>query len=240
MKKYLLFAFLSCGLFAFNNAGAQSFSTQSPTDTVEATYGGTGSTSLDIYNNIKATTGSVTIKWHVTYVNLNGWGTDGICDNYQCYGSGTTVFSGAPRVSHAYNSNAYSLFHVTFIADNAAVGNSAVITVMLEDTVNNYSKSITFIANKTAPTGISNMNTTDDAIRLYPNPAHEAVNVTFDAAMDVRSVAVYNLIGKAVSVFKTNGTSARLDLSDVPAGIYLLRMANSNGQIVATRKFSHL
>ena len=58
--------------------------------------------------------------------------------------------------------------------------------------------------------------------------------------MDVHTVAVYNLIGNTVSVFKTTGTSARIDLSDVPAGVYLLRMANSNGQIVATRKFSHL
>lgn len=243
MKKYLLFALLSCGLFAVNNAGAQSFSTQNG-DTVIGYYNGVGNTNLTLANYIKSNNSApVYLKWHVVpaATNMNGWTSSGICDNYNCYpttGAGS-ILLGNSKVSHPYYDTGYADFHVFADGTGATVGNDAVVTIVLNDTINNYSKTVTFIAKKTAPTGIGNV-ANDDAIRMYPNPAREAINVTFDAAMDVHSIAVYSLIGKAVSVFKTSGTGARIDLSDVPAGVYLLRMANSNGQIVATRKFNHL
>jgi hypothetical protein len=86
---------------------------------------------------------------------------------------------------------------------------------------------------------VSVVTKTDDEVSIYPNPARSHVNVVFDAALGVKNIAVYNLIGKLVSIYKVNGNSAKLDIEEIPAGIYFIRLINSQGKIVATRKFTH-
>ena len=139
MKKYLLFALLSCGLFAFNNANAQSFSTQADAtnDTVTATY---TNTELTLPSYIKGISGSVNIKWHVVTgsTNMNGWASSGICDNHTCYPL-VNVLNGSNKVSDAY-STSYGDFHVFLNGANAAVNSCAVVTILMEDTVANYQK----------------------------------------------------------------------------------------------------
>ncbi len=90
-----------------------------------------------------------------------------------------------------------------------------------------------------ASTGIMNFNSADDII-LYPNPAREAVNVIFDEKFNVRTIAVYNLIGKLMGpIYKpASNNSAKIDLSDMPTGIYFLRLMDAQGHFVATRRFT--
>lgn len=76
-------------------------------------------------------------------------------------------------------------------------------------------------------------------IVLYPNPAINELNVLYDAKADVKNIAVYNLIGRLMTVYKTaeNG-SANLNLEGIPPGIYYVWLINSEGNIVATKKFT--
>lgn len=79
----------------------------------------------------------------------------------------------------------------------------------------------------------------NDLVTIYPNPARSELNVIFDSKLDIRTIAVYNLIGKVVSVFKvTSGTSARLDIDNIPSGIYFIRLTDSQGKVAATCKFT--
>ncbi len=76
-------------------------------------------------------------------------------------------------------------------------------------------------------------------ISMYPNPAHNELNVIFDAASDVKNILVYNIIGRVMSVYKiTDSNSANLNLENIPSGIYFVRLINSHGEMVATRKFT--
>jgi hypothetical protein len=88
-------------------------------------------------------------------------------------------------------------------------------------------------------TSVSNGVKGDVINMLYPNPAGAAVNVVFDDGAGVHSVAVISMLGKPVKVYKVSGNSARVEIDDVPAGVYFLRLMNGQGQVIATRRFNH-
>lgn len=89
-----------------------------------------------------------------------------------------------------------------------------------------------------AATGIASMRG-NDGIAVYPNPAYGELNVLFDINTGIRNITVYNLIGKAITVYKVNGNSAKLDTENLPSGIYFIRLIDGQGRVVATRKFTH-
>jgi hypothetical protein len=72
----------------------------------------------------------------------------------------------------------------------------------------------------------------------YPNPAQNEVNVAYDANADIQNIALYSIIGKVLRVYKVTGNSANLDLENIPSGFYFVRLMNSHGDAVATRKFT--
>lgn len=98
--------------------------------------------------------------------------------------------------------------------------------------------SAAFEYNSEYATGINNVAKQDNIV-IYPNPARSEVNIVFDRSADIKSIAIYNLIGKAVTVYKVNGNSAKLDVESIPSGIYFLRMLDGLGHVITTRKFVH-
>jgi hypothetical protein len=88
-------------------------------------------------------------------------------------------------------------------------------------------------------TGIQSINRASDIITLYPNPAGYELNVLYDANAGIRNIIVYNMIGKPVTVYKVAGNSARLDIENIPSGIYFIRMVDGQGHVMATRRFTH-
>jgi hypothetical protein len=56
----------------------------------------------------------------------------------------------------------------------------------------------------------------------------------------VKTIAVYNLIGKLMGpIYKpSSSSSAKIDLDDMPTGIYFLRLMDGQGRVVATRRFT--
>lgn len=88
-------------------------------------------------------------------------------------------------------------------------------------------------------TGIQSVNKTSDIVSLYPNPAGSELNVLFDGNAGIRNIIVYNMIGKPVTVYKVNGSSAKLDIENIPSGIYFIRLTDAQGHVMATRKFTH-
>ena len=78
-----------------------------------------------------------------------------------------------------------------------------------------------------------------DEIVIYPNPAHDEVNIIYGADAGVKNITIYNLIGKIVSVFKPiDNSSAGLSIENLPTGIYFVRLIDAQGAVVATRKFT--
>ena len=74
-----------------------------------------------------------------------------------------------------------------------------------------------------------------DAWRVYPNPAHNQINVVNDVAMRNNSLILIltNVLGQKVLSVKTNGeTLTSLPTHDLLPGIYLLTINDMQGQMV--------
>ncbi len=247
MKNVLLSLSIAFMLLNGGAASAQQILTQNGKDTA---IGGYASGDLEVDNRIKSATGTITLRWNVTSAifgtgwNMNG---SGICDNVTCYTHDAThnIFTSGTN----YNSNAYDSirftgsdhdFHVVFSTSNPPNGSSAVVRVNARDITGGTSRTLTFIGYK-GSLGVTNISSSDDVV-LYPNPVREAVNVLYDEKAGVRTIAIYNMIGKLMGpIYKPSANgSAKIDTDDMPTGIYFLRLMDAQGHVVATRRFTRL
>ncbi len=238
MKKFLFFLSAIVVLFGSTASFAQTFSIEK--DTVRLTYlQGTGLQFMR--DSIVPGASSTIIDWRVIATNFPAdWlaTSPGICDNQSCYPMSLLWPSGATKTSLAYGNGAGYVrdFHLQLNLTGATTAGTYYVVVRLNggttDTTQVYS--VTF-----APTAIHNISKSMDEISLYPNPTNNDINVVYDANADIKTISVYNIIGKALAVYKpTAENSANLSLENVPAGIYFLRLINSKGEVVVTRKFT--
>jgi hypothetical protein len=248
MKRLILGLLTIGGVFAgASKASAQTFVPAH--DTVYYTYSGTAN--VEVHNDITVPGASnVVLKWKVVdenFTNDTTWGNVGtvvdngnavsMCDNYQCYTNfGNALLNGTEYTSDPYLAGATGLLKAGFSLGNANPG-THFVTFSLKDTAgSNYTKNITFIVSKW-PTSVTNV-VRNQEITLYPNPTSDDLNVLFDASRDIKNVAVYNVIGKTMSVYRVNGSSAKMDVSKLPGGVYFIRLSDSKGRVVATKRFT--
>ena len=82
--------------------------------------------------------------------------------------------------------------------------------------------------------GIDNI-TLLNSISLQPNPADNYIDLTVNSNVAVKEAVVYNAFGQLIQTIELNDNHARIDLSDMAAGMYFVRV---NGESVsATKKF---
>lgn len=231
---YLLFLPLT---FAVNSASAQDFTMQH--DTVK--IAGTGY--LDIYNYINNNTSdTIRVSWRIIDETLpQSWKDHaefGLCDNVLCYTK--AILGGSMQTTDTISAGKQTLFKMQIDLSPATVtatGNTPVY-VTAELTFGSTIDTATFAVYK-FPTGINKTGMAKEDVTLYPNPAYNDLNITFSKDAGVKTIAIYNLIGKQVSVYRASGNSAKLDLEKVPSGIYFVRLIDNAGRVVATRRFTH-
>ncbi len=249
MKKILLSFLFTAGAFAAVQAQSNLISEKSGSND-SSVLTGVSTGDIKVYNRVKAASGTLKIKWKATDYSQqgtsgtfkDGWSFSGICDNEGCRDA-TAVLNGLSFVSSDYPAstgytNTANDFHAQFNADNAAPNSIAWIRASVADNSNpGVSRTFTFLASKSAA-GVTTVTRSDDNIVVYPNPALSEVNVIFDKSSKIRTIGVYNLIGQPTNIYRVSGNSAKLELSDAPAGIYFLRMMDERGNVVATRRFN--
>ncbi|TVR38290.1 MAG: T9SS C-terminal target domain-containing protein [Cryomorphaceae bacterium] len=77
----------------------------------------------------------------------------------------------------------------------------------------------------------------DDGFILRPNPASYMVQMLFrNPRSQEHVVELYNLSGALVLQHNTLDQQVELDISRVPAGVYLLRLTSTSGQHSSTRR----
>ncbi|HSI91298.1 MAG TPA: T9SS type A sorting domain-containing protein, partial [Adhaeribacter sp.] len=67
------------------------------------------------------------------------------------------------------------------------------------------------------------------AVSLYPNPARDVLIVSLPTNAAETTIQVYNAVGQEVRTLKTNAAAAQLNVVNLPAGIYQVRIVNANG-----------
>jgi hypothetical protein len=239
MKKVILFI---TTLFTLSTAvKAQTFTFQ---DTVYCTPTGTGLSSF--YNEINNTssTDSIIVDWKIIYtdfpndwLNWSGGGMrNGICDNRTCYQFRATMV-GATQRSLKYAPGRGDFHLQTQDFNTTTSGGTHYITVRFFNIANGDSATTTFaVSHSTA--SVSSVSKINDDVVLYPNPAVNEVNILFNSYTDIRNIAIYNNIGRLVTVYKTTGSSANLNIESLPSGSYFARLVNDKGEISSTRRFT--
>ena len=240
MKKFFTLLSLAGALLAGGSTYAQSVDTQHDTVTVS------GAGFFDAYNYIiNTTTSPITIQWKVIATNFpSDWiANTGICDNNTCIsGAGLWPSSSSTTYECSYPASVTNGTFKMQIDLATAAGTTTPGTHYLRVRINNKFATSdtaiqTYIVTKTT-TSVSVVKSTGD-VTMYPNPATTALNVVYDASADIKNIAIYNIIGKQVNMFRVSGaTSASLNVENLSDGIYFVRLMNSNGEVVATRKFT--
>jgi hypothetical protein len=239
----VIFTLFSAFVLLCSSAASAQIITKNGKDTAAGHYTGSGQTV--VHNDIKSGSANpVYLKWNVIDYNFGtGWEivNSGFCDNVLCQTAGDPInnlfTSGETFKSEPYGST-FGDFKMQFETSNPPVGSSAYVRVFARDTVSNDTRTLTFIG-YVAPAGVASINSSDDVI-LYPNPAREAVNVIYDSKAGVKTIAIYNVIGKLVGpIYKpSNNGSAKIDLNEMPNGVYFLRLMDGQGHVLATRRFT--
>jgi hypothetical protein len=77
----------------------------------------------------------------------------------------------------------------------------------------------------------------DNSLALYPNPASNLVQIDLiNTNEQVKSVVIYDMLGKAVKTVTLNTTSSwSIDVSDMSKGMYLVEIT-SDSNLKVTKK----
>ncbi|HKC68587.1 MAG TPA: T9SS type A sorting domain-containing protein, partial [Bacteroidia bacterium] len=89
------------------------------------------------------------------------------------------------------------------------------------------------VVDQNATTGIDKVTANSVALSLYPNPVANFVTIDFKNT-DAKSVEVYNEIGAKVyssDIINKNTAGYKIDLSNLPAGIYYLKIGTTTEPI---------
>ena len=82
--------------------------------------------------------------------------------------------------------------------------------------------------------GIDNI-TLANSISLMPNPADNYIELRVNSNVEVKEAVVYNAFGQMIQTIQLTENHARIDLSNMAAGMYFVRV-NGEG-VMATKKF---
>ena len=237
MKRLILGLFTIASIAVSPLASAQNLSFEKG-DSVSAVY---TSGLLTLHNDI-VNSGSVGMKviWRVTNHDFPiSWaGTNlGICDNETCYSNANDYLTNSnSNTSLFYAPMDTGLFDMQIDLTSATPG-SHYMFVNAKDSANTSDqKNMKFIITKFT-TGVVTVTRTEDNVVLYPNPVNDELNVLFND-LDVKNIAVYNVIGKTMLVYKVSGNSAKMDIDKLPNGVYFVRLSDATGQVVATKRFT--
>jgi hypothetical protein len=69
-------------------------------------------------------------------------------------------------------------------------------------------------------------------VKMFPNPSSETVTITAKNAME--SVSIYSLIGQEIKQFHPNADSVVLDIADLQAGVYVVKVI-AQGETATSR-----
>ena len=90
---------------------------------------------------------------------------------------------------------------------------------VLEDTV----------SQDTTSNSVLSVELLERAVRLYPNPANEVLNVACD--YDIESIAVFDAVNRLVEERKVNSKTLQLPLANYAQGTYFITITTPKGKL---------
>jgi len=81
----------------------------------------------------------------------------------------------------------------------------------------------------------------DPAMRIYPNPSVDFINIDFQNIRDNGTIEIYDLSGKPIGeqTVESESDDLRIEVSHLPAGTYMIRL-KFDDNTYATKRFVKL
>lgn len=168
----------------------------------------------------------VTVLWQRTVIELfDGWET-AVCDKNLCY------IPTIEEMELELDAGEESIFNV-YIYPNGISGGAAIVELTATDISNTENRvSGVYSFNQTTTSTFSQRK---PEIKIFPNPTTNYISVN-DADI-VESIIVYNIIGRPVKFFSAN-TGNQYNVTDLPTGMYLVRLVGENNTTLRTVRLS--
>lgn len=168
---------------------------------------------------------SKTLKWTRDVTDIpQGWITF-VCDTEQCYLPSTDEAEFDVAAGEEFpikvTFRATTLAEAEFILDVFDVNNTS------------DKQTITFDVQSFA---VSNDEINVEAIKIYPNPASNFIKIS--NSNGIGTLEVYNLIGKKVRTFTNVDDNNLYNISDLPKGMYLIRLLDEDNEAIGTKRVS--
>lgn len=174
-----------------------------------------------------------------TTQNPAGWVLAGVCDNVLCLSEYGDWYYGATKTSLAdvpANSNFALIIHVHAPSDKPDATGIYKIELQKLDQVDTV---IFTLTKRGGNVSVATLSGDDRRVSVYPNPTVGELTVYADARLHPARISLVNMVGSEVmSQAAAEGKDInRLNLSGVAKGMYLVRVTDERGALLATRKF---
>ena len=142
-------------------------------------------------------------------------------------GSGTVTQDGGTRISHSNKNNTEWTF--TWRSPSTLQGQVrfyAAVNAVNNNGSNGGDQVVTAQSNLVNALGISEAKLL--AFEMFPNPATEAINIQLPSGVLEAQIGVFDYTGRLVSSKIINTTDIQIDISDLAAGIYIIRVSSKD------------
>lgn len=164
------------------------------------------------------------VKWIRTVDLPESWITF-VCDTEQCYLPTTdeAVFVMQPGEE--------APLKVTFRATTLTSGSLDLNIFDVDNTSDE--QNVTFNV-ESFPVSLTDVEV--ENIKIYPNPASDYIKISNPEGIE--TMELYNLIGKKVRTFNVGSSNSTFNISSLPKGMYLIRLLDSDNDILTTKRIS--
>ena len=76
--------------------------------------------------------------------------------------------------------------------------------------------------------GVNENSPENNPFIVYPNPANDFITINFNLTQTENAIRIYNSLGQEISKLTSQNTSEKIDISEFPSGMYLIKV-NENG-----------
>jgi hypothetical protein len=170
-----------------------------------------------------------------------GW-TTAICDPNQCYApfADEPLGPGSVLIPFSMNPGETVLgdyFYVQFVP--YGIPGNGTVRLRVYEVGNPNNSIVCSFAFDALSTGLSSP-AVSPGISFHPNPVRSELRVQTPANQAVRTVEVYNVVGKLVNRYDLGAerTQFQLDLSALKEGMYFARLINASGNLLGSKRFS--
>ncbi len=100
---------------------------------------------------------------------------------------------------------------------------------------NSCTNSAQYTQSVTVCGGIHSLSNLNSDVRVFPNPNNGDFAINLNSVSENTTIEIYNSIGQLVLTEKVNSLSTKINIAQMPKGIYVLRLKENNAIIKTTK-----